>query len=605
MRRKTTHAAGSTLVVVMLVLMILTVIVGIAANFTTLVGRNVDRTNTLEQAVAIADGCIDWNFAYWRAWAKSTVPITSKLTGGASPIPLPTTAAFPNVSGFTATRANYTTGSSTMVQQCKVIAVDPEWNAMPASATPTPQVGQSATDLTYNYIATAYVTLPAVRGKVVAKVQRVFQKQQKSPWSYAIFYNDPLEIHPGPTFHVTGWVHTNSDLYTAHASLWFEDKVSYGGSWNIGYMTGDGAHTGQAPLSPHYLSNSPPTFESQHDPFDVDDSVFSTTDPNPNNDSYHELIDPPDLGYSDPLGPSIQHPKGERYYDQAGVIITVDATNNVTIGQGNGNGSYTTLSATSGTTAQKALFNMFDGALTANGSIQDNREAATVRTVTLDVSRLTNTSGTATNGVAWKQSFNGVVYIYDSSGSSTAKRGVKIVNGSTIPAGGITIASQNPVYLQGDFNTGANPASNSGDPTTPQAATYSRQSCSILADAVNILSNAWVDSTSTSSLSSRDATNTTVNAAIVAGNVPSSGGNYSGGAENFPRFLEDWSSATLTYYGSMIQLYSSNQSTGVWGKANVYSPPTRQWYFDNNFKTTPPPGTLMTYSYVKGKWSLL
>jgi hypothetical protein len=78
---------------------------------------------------------------------------------------------------------------------------------------------------------------------------------------------------------------------------------------------------------------------------------------------------------------------------------------------------------------------------------------------------------------------------------------------------------------------------------------------------------------------------------------------YSGGAENFPRFLEDWSASTLTYYGSMVELYQSKYSTGEWGKANVYVPPTREWYFDNNFKITPPPGSLMLFSYVKGQWA--
>ena len=60
-------------------------------------------------------------------------------------------------------------------------------------------------------------------------------------------------------------------------------------------------------------------------------------------------------------------------------------------------------------------------------------------------------------------------------------------------------------------------------------------------------------------LSARVASKTTVNAAIVAGIVPSSAvggdGTYSGGAENFPRFLEIWGEdTTFTYYGSMIQL---------------------------------------------------
>ena len=138
---------------------------------------------------------------------------------------------------------------------------------------------------------------------------------------------------------------------------------------------------------------------------------------------------------------------------------------------------------------------------------------------------------------------------------------------------------------------------------------YNRASCSILTDAVNILSNSWNDANSFAGTSSRVASNTTVNAAVVSGIVPTASvggdGSYSGGAENFPRFLEDWSHAALTYYGSMVELYKSQQSMGEWGKANVYSPPTRQWYFDNNFKTTPPPGSLMIYSYAKGRWSVL
>ena len=56
----------------------------------------------------------------------------------------------------------------------------------------------------------------------------------------------------------------------------------------------------------------------------------------------------------------------------------------------------------------------------------------------------------------------------------------------------------------------------------------------------------------------------------------------------------------------MVELYKSQQSIGEWACCSpVYSPPIRQWYFDNNFKTNPPPGSLMLYSYIKGKWSVL
>src|SRR5206468_6828270 len=139
-----------------------------------------------------------------------------------------------------------------------------------------------------------------------------------------------------------------------------------------------------------------------------------------------------------------------------------------------------------------------------------------------------------------------------------------------------TIITDLPVYIQGDFNTGtitpstrqstndldcqtaSSPAYNeppinfnsvpgtnfndldcpndngwssaSGRPPIPN---YPRKTCVIVSDAITVLSNNWDDSKSSFSLSSRDASNTTINCSLVSGIVPTSGGNYSGGAENF------------------------------------------------------------------------
>jgi hypothetical protein len=454
----------------------------------------------------------------------------------------------------------------------------------------------NTTSASYNYMASADVTLPTLRGNVVAKVRRVFSKQQLSPWNWAIFYVDPLEIHPGAPMTVTGWVNTNSNLYTAHNTLTFADKVTYASDWFINFMPGDGQHP-ETPTNPSWLSNLPPARDLAMQPFGMDSTaIFSTTDTNPNNDSYHELIEVPTAGYTDPLVSS-------RYWDQASVIIKVDAGNNVTIGSPNSNGTITVFNSSN------PLYQMFNGAITTNQSIQDNRETASIRLVTLDISQLeNNTSGLSPT---YKSSaFNGIVYIYDSSNTPSTRRGVRILNGTKIPSMGLTIASGNPIYIQGNFNTGGNPASNGspGDPTNPQVSGYTRAPCSILADAVNILSGSWNDANSSAGTSSRVASNTTVNTAILGGIIPTAApggdGSYSGGAENFPRFLEDWSHAVFTYYGSMVELYNSKQSIGEWGKPNVYVPPTRRWYFDSNFKVKPPPGTLMVYSYMKGQWAL-
>jgi hypothetical protein len=303
------------------------------------------------------------------------------------------------------------------------------------------------------------------------------------------------------------------------------------------------------------------------------------------------LIEQAVAGYSDPMA-------GSRYYDQAGVKISIDNSNNVTIR--NAIGAVVTNSSTG---SDLKIYQTFSSAITTNQTIQDNRELASIRLATLDISKITAAmaNGTLTN-------FNGIVYVVDTSAAATGgtpKRAIRLKNGTVMPTGGLTIASGNPVYIQGDYNTGgANPPSNGGTYATPQVSGYTRQPCSVVADAVNILSNSWSDSNSSSGLSSRTASNTTINTAILAGIVPSANNIYSGGAENFPRFLEDWSGKTLTYYGSMVELYKSQQSIGTWGKDNVYNPPNRQWFFDKTFQVYTPPGTLMVYSYVKGRWFL-
>ena len=99
---------------------------------------------------------------------------------------------------------------------------------------------------------------------------------------------------------------------------------------------------------------------------------------------------------------------------------------------------------------------------------------------------------------------------------------------------------------------------------------------------MTVLSNSWSDANAAGSTSRLSAAvslpHTTVNAAIMAGNKDTVGTQYSGGVENFMRFLETWSGKTLTYAGSLTCLWQSQQATGNWpGTGTVYNPPTRNW----------------------------
>ncbi len=274
-----------------------------------------------------------------------------------------------------------------------------------------------------------------------------------------------------------------------------------------------------------------------------------------------------------------------------------------------------------------------------SNALYDFREADNIRTVNVDVSMLKTaysssriqdsaggTSGTGGDGL--------LLYINDrtvgkalpatqgtTSVTSSGKRGVRLVNGASLPSAtgtngttGFSVVSPNPIYIQGDYNTGSSgttqPASNTATSYTPPTDApsstvpgYTRVPSAVVGDAVSILSNSWTDAASNNSTRPASSS-TTVNTAIIAGNVPSvSGGSYSGGIENFVRFLEDWGGKYFTQYGALASLYASTQATGPWSSAK-YGVPYRRWYYDPNFRDSNPPGFQPARTYERGSWKV-
>ena len=177
---------------------------------------------------------------------------------------------------------------------------------------------------------------------------------------------------------------------------------------------------------------------------------------------------------------------------------------------------------------------------------------------------------------------------------------VRVFNGTNLPPNGLTVATGRPLYVWGDYNQ-TNPAylGTTNISTTRPA--------SLVADAITFLSDNWSDANSTNAVGSRVASSTTVNAAILTGAVDTTLGHYSGGMENFPRFLETWGSAnTNTYNGSMIKMFPSLYATNYWNNNNnIYSPPTRNWAYDANFNNPIklPPKTPSLLQVIRGQWA--
>ena len=202
------------------------------------------------------------------------------------------------------------------------------------------------------------------------------------------------------------------------------------------------------------------------------------------------------------------------------------------------------------------------------------------------------------------------------------RRAVKIVNGSNLtavgpcPSGvscGLTIASENPVYVQGDYN--ANAAGNTGFADSNEIAT------SVAGDAVTLLSVYWNDANSFASpyslnLRATGATSTYYRTAVIGGKTlsfPNPSGTSQdfgtdGGVHNFLRYIENWGATTLNYNGSLVALYTSRQATGAFKCCNtVYSPPGRGYNFDTNFlnPTLLPPRTPLFRDVNTTGWTRL
>jgi hypothetical protein len=142
-----------------------------------------------------------------------------------------------------------------------------------------------------------------------------------------------------------------------------------------------------------------------------------------------------------------------------------------------------------------------------------------------------------------------------------------------------TLATDNPVYIHGDFNT------------------IDTHGVALIGDAMNILSNILTTKPCGISWSTLynnyGASTTTVYAALFAGHVPTSadGSVYSGGLHTYPRLHEDWTqrswnpTRTLNIIGSFINLWDSDQADGVWCiGGDCYSGPQRNWGWDVRFQ---------------------
>ncbi|WP_309399900.1 hypothetical protein [Cerasicoccus maritimus] len=397
---------------------------------------------------------------------------------------------------------------------------------------------------------------------------------------------------------------------------------------------------------------------SEQNPVGVMQYVEDTDDSTSSKDSLnyaYQLIQPtlsasaltiPDAT-SDPEGYAaavdLNEVEKQKYAYKAGLTVSVDSSGSVTMysysrdSDGNltydasGNPQKVTIEAKSSFVTVENYASTGSGSSeTVTSGLYDKRQGSEINTVELDVGALkdlvdNNDSDDFNSGGSPSDWWNGVVYVEFPQQSSSSTRednvnpaidgwGVKITNAEEIPNPtyaqsegiyGTSFATNQAMYIDGNYN--ADGDSNTGSPTEPDSdsdfATADGEAPSaLIADAITFLSTNWDDADSAKSMSNRVASSfTEVSAAILAGIVPSgkTGSNsYSGGVENFPRFLENWGGKTLRIRGSIVALFESEVANERWGKGDVYSAPNRNWGFHDKLgEGYYPPGTPSTRTY--------
>ncbi|CAA6692990.1 MULTISPECIES: hypothetical protein [unclassified Lentimonas] len=543
-------------------------------------------------------------------------------------------------------------------------------------------------------ISKATATRPEV-GSATAYARQYLQVRDAPLFAYAIFYNVPLEIAPGPIMEVHGPVHANTDAWLqAGNSLDLYSKLTIAGDLNKGrhpdatggtsngditianssgvqtslqgsegWMTTgiedfvdqiNQAFGGNVQTSEHGVSPQNPVGVSDY----IEDTDTSTDQKESYNSAYN-LIQPvlneSDLKYpsatDDPEGyaeaAALNEIEQQKFSYKAGLVIQVDSSGNISYKAArrnsddtliyNGSGEQETADLTPATpiatykpfieeTGQPEDSGEEPGKITSG--MHDARQGADLDIIEIDIGALKdlvhdNNAADWGGGTSQPENWwNGVVYVDFPQQNSSSDRddnvnpaiegwGVKLTNAETIPNPsfahakdiyGMSLATNQMLYVQGNYN--ADGDFDTGSPTDPDSSNFAAEDeeapAALIADSITFLSVDWKDVNS-SIYGQRTAENTEVSAAILTGLVPSGETgqkSYSGGVENFPRFLEKWNDKTFLMRGSIVALFESEVGTAPWGTGSVYNPPNREWGFHSKFgEGYLPPGTPNTRNY--------
>jgi hypothetical protein len=469
-------------------------------------------------------------------------------------------------------------------------------------------------------------------GKTAGGTKRVINAEvvlyQVPIFQFGVFYDSSLEITPGPTMRVFGRVHTNDSMYLrGTADLHFTGPLTAAGmigqwwagsSGSIGYQRTPADPTEFHPslssnITAMTTSNAPPLVNGVRNVRWGQAKLHLALGGNAMNP--HAILDP--------AKPSDAQALRRQNYDW--------------IAQSK---SSTSARFIAGVSTQPAWIR--------NPRVfWDHREQHWVKVWDFDMRALRASANR--DSIFY---FADTVFEWDKRASrDTLIKALRIINADTLGRN-LTIATPNPLYVKGNFNTGR----------AVQSDSTSYYNAQLASDVFTLLSPIWsawdssrvnptalIGGNSFTSCEQNYANSTwgcsyptgatgrlgdstriaictvRVNAAVLAGNKQSErtylrsntadgtyNSNYEGGWHNTIRFLENWGNKTVVFKGSFVCLWQG-QAPGLIKSPSIhviqrspgyYSPPARMWGFDDRFLqlSKMPPGAPFLATAIFTNW---
>ena len=396
----------------------------------------------------------------------------------------------------------------------------------------------------YEFVSTA---MHPENNTIIVTLHQIVARRLIPAFQYMIFYNDDLEILPGPVMTLSGRIHSNKDIYVDSNSTLTIDSLYFRSAGDIFNQRKDSPTPSPGDVAIRVNKPGAPQYQNMNN---LDSDSPNWTDEAINR--WQGTVKSSVHGVTKLTAPSVASIQPAGYYRSwADVAISNGALtkNGIPLTEG---------------------VDYPVGTITTNTSAYNNREGKFIKMTNVDLKKL---AGYVPNDPPGTPSFsnnlpaNGLLYATRDDAGAGLEPGIRLLNGSEIHRnGGLTVVSNDPVYILGDYNT------------------VNEKPTSVIGDSLNLLSNNWKDVNSTQVLGSRAAKETTVNCAFIAGIDTTTAGNYNGGLENYPRFHENWTGIRLNIKGSFVALWNSIIATGAWVYGSrQYTAPNRSWQYNTDF----------------------